>query len=293
MLQVNFEAYGSYVTDSLYQWDKNQTLNITGLSLTDAPEIHYANANMEKAIVRQSVINKGVITADIPNTLLQEPFTVTAYVGVYEGETFKVIEKINIPLIPKPRPMDYVFEDNTGEVYSYNALLAKMSKFDDVDFEMVRNYEDWVNRVKDTYLKDETMGNDTRSLLGLNSEATPSEALALLASNNHRMVIGSYVGAGVHGKDNPNKITFDFKPKAIWLVYDNVLFVRGSSSAYIRSYGNSNNTARQNELKVTWAENGIEWYLTSADIAGLDTDYYRSVAQANESAKTYYYVVLG
>ena len=127
MLFVNFKAYGSYVTDSLYQWDINQTLNIVGLNLTTAPEVHFANANMERAIVRQSTRNKDTITVIIPNSLLQEPLPIKAYIGVYEGETFKVIESIKIPVIPKERPTDYKFEDDGGDIYSYNEILNKIN----------------------------------------------------------------------------------------------------------------------------------------------------------------------
>ena len=122
MLHVNFNAYNKYVTDSLYQWDINRDLVISGLNLPAAPEIHFANANMNRAIVRQSTLNSGVITARIPNSILQEALTVKAYVGVYEGDTFKVIETIEIPVIAKARPIDYVFEDTEGEIYSFKAL---------------------------------------------------------------------------------------------------------------------------------------------------------------------------
>lgn len=130
MLFVNFKAYNSYVTDSLYQWDINQTLNIVGLNLTEAPEVHFANANMERAIVRQATINNGAITVTIPNSLLQEPLPIKAYIGIYEGETFKVIEFIKIPVIPKERPTDYVFVDDGGDIYSYNEILNRVTSFE-------------------------------------------------------------------------------------------------------------------------------------------------------------------
>ena len=33
------------------------------------------------------------------------------------------------------------------------------------------------------------------------------------------VAIGSYVGTGVCGADNPNSITFDFEPKMVWVFY--------------------------------------------------------------------------
>ena len=127
MLSVNFNAYASYVTDSLYQWDINQDLVISGLGLSVAPEIHFANADMDRAIVRQSTLESGVVTVCIPNSLLQAALTIKAYVGIYEDETFKIIETIEIPVIAKTRPSDYTLEDTDEEIYSFKALENKIS----------------------------------------------------------------------------------------------------------------------------------------------------------------------
>lgn len=122
MLHANFNTYNNYVTDSLYQWDVNQDLVISGLGLSVAPEIHFANADMDRALVRQSTLESGVVTVRIPNSLLQAALTIKAYVGLYEGETFKVIETIEIPVIAKAKPADYTIEDSDEEIYSFNQL---------------------------------------------------------------------------------------------------------------------------------------------------------------------------
>ena len=122
MLYVNFNAYANYVTDSLYQWDINQDLIINGLNLPTAPEIHFSNAGMNGAIVRQSTVDDGVIIARIPNSLLQHPLTIRAYVGVYEGDTFKIVECLEIPIISRPMPLNYTFVDSDDEIYSFNRL---------------------------------------------------------------------------------------------------------------------------------------------------------------------------
>ena len=50
MIKANFSAYSKYVTDSLNQWDLNQVLQVSGLNLVDAPEVHFPNANTDRAI---------------------------------------------------------------------------------------------------------------------------------------------------------------------------------------------------------------------------------------------------
>lgn len=112
----------SYTVDSLFQWDLNQVLQIYGLSLTSIPEIHFTNDAMDRAIVRQARMDAaGVITADVPNSLLQKPYKITAYVCIYEGDTFKSLYKIVIPVKARNKPGDYTLE-NDNEVYSFNAL---------------------------------------------------------------------------------------------------------------------------------------------------------------------------
>ena len=126
MIKANFNAYASYITDTLYQWDLNQTLVLTGLNLASAPEVHFSNANMDRAIVRQATNIDQVVRVEIPNSILQDPLTIQAYVGIYEGETFKVIEKVVIPVYPRKRPFDYVIQGNDDEIYSFKALENKL-----------------------------------------------------------------------------------------------------------------------------------------------------------------------
>lgn len=126
MLRVNFKSYGNYIVDSLYQWDKNQVLEIEGLALEVIPEIHFSNLNMRRSIVKQATIEDGIIKADIPNSLLQQPLFITAYIGIYEGEKFNTIETVTIPVIPRTKPEDYVLE-NDEEVYSFVKLENELA----------------------------------------------------------------------------------------------------------------------------------------------------------------------
>lgn len=137
MLHVNFNAYNSYVTDSLYQWDINQVLNIIGLNIDVAPEVHFNNANMDRAIVRHASLINGNVVVNIPNSILQEALRIKAYIGIYEGTTFKVIETVEIPVIGRARPYDYVFEDTDGEIYSFKAIENTVNNFikDTVDMD--------------------------------------------------------------------------------------------------------------------------------------------------------------
>lgn len=123
MITANFKAYASYVTDSLHQWDLNHVLQVSGLNLTTVPEVHFSNANTDRAIVRQATMNAaGVVAVGVPNSLLQDPLRIYAHIGIYEGDTFKVVELVEIPVIPRKRPADYQIQDSDEEIHSFKAL---------------------------------------------------------------------------------------------------------------------------------------------------------------------------
>lgn len=127
MITANFKSYASYITDSLHQWDLNQVLQVSGLNLTTAPEVHFSNANTDRAIVRQASLTNHVVSVGVPNSLLQDPLRIYAHIGIYEGSTFKVVELVEIPVIPRKRPADYQIQDADEEIYSFKALEAKLN----------------------------------------------------------------------------------------------------------------------------------------------------------------------
>lgn len=113
----------TYTVDPLYQWDKNQTLEITGLSFVVLPEIHFTTDAMDRAIVRQATRSgRNAIKVNVPNSLLQKHYALKVYVCIYEGETFKTVCKFEVPIKARKEPNDYTFEDDNDEIYSFNAL---------------------------------------------------------------------------------------------------------------------------------------------------------------------------
>ena len=114
---------GKYTVESIYQWDKGQVLEIYGLSLPSKPEIHFTNDTMDRAIVRKATMNSaGVITVNIPNSLLQKPYTIKAYVCICEGDTFESLYQLIIPVKARKKPADYTLEVTDEEVYSFHKL---------------------------------------------------------------------------------------------------------------------------------------------------------------------------
>lgn len=138
-----------YTVDSLYQWDLNQILEIRGLSLSATPEIHFTNGLTNIALISEtSVDDVGVITAAIPNSLLQSASKITAYVCVRENESFKSLYSVTIPVKARTKPADYVYTET--EILSYRTLETRVTKIEEEGLSDERFFD-----VIDTYFTEE------------------------------------------------------------------------------------------------------------------------------------------
>lgn len=99
-------------TGELFQWDTGQQLCIEGLSgIDENTEVHFANNRMIQAIVKTGTFEDNALTVDIPNEFLQSGGVIHGRAWVYVNENTAVgqtIRTINIPIVPRARPNDYV-----------------------------------------------------------------------------------------------------------------------------------------------------------------------------------------
>ena len=118
----------TYTVDPLYQWDRNRTLEIRGLSLAVAPEIHFTNTTMSAAIACPADMDAaGIITVKIPNSLLQQHYPLYAYICVTEGEEFKTLYRLDIPVKERSKPDDYVTEEDEERFYRLVEMEREMA----------------------------------------------------------------------------------------------------------------------------------------------------------------------
>ena len=99
-------------TESLYQWDIGQRLKICGLNNIDEnTQVHFANAYMIRAIVKEGTYSDGELVVDIPNEVLQYGNATPVKAWVYinsDTEGRYTIRTAHIPVIPRKCPNDYV-----------------------------------------------------------------------------------------------------------------------------------------------------------------------------------------
>ena len=130
-----FDAHGNSI-NYLTQWDLNQTLYIYDWIYDENPVFHFCNKNSDKALVVTGVVNSGTITVDVPNILLEEPYSIIAYIFLYSdadndgGFSGKTMHTITLPVKARKKPDDYEYEDNYNKLtISYlNERISNMIK---------------------------------------------------------------------------------------------------------------------------------------------------------------------
>lgn len=107
--------------DRLHQWDANRKVRVVGAHIQQGATVyfHFSNRRMQNAYVvlaEQSTVDDIVgYIADIPNQILMMPDTIYLYVyeSVGEGDERLTTDLIQIPVIPRQKPDDYVFEQTS------------------------------------------------------------------------------------------------------------------------------------------------------------------------------------
>lgn len=114
-----------------------------------------------------------------------------------------------------------------------------------------------------------------------------NEKFLEILSEDIKVEAGSYVGTGTYGESNPNSLTFDFTPKAVFIFGTKAPNNTGASMMYF--WGADSFTLILSGLSgaepsgtASVSGNTMSWYDTREA-------YY----QCNKSSRTYNYLALG
>ena len=104
-IHITFEpgATAAEIKEDVWQYDFGQVLQISGLSLPPVVEVHYANKDKDTALPQTGVTEGGITTAPIPNEILEEKGSFTAYIFVTDGESGETCYTINGYVNKRPR----------------------------------------------------------------------------------------------------------------------------------------------------------------------------------------------
>lgn len=130
------DSYGKSVT-RLTQWDINQTLIVEGLGLDYPPTFHFCNRKSQEALVVESKFSdtkSRTLAVKIPNILLEEAESITAFIYAYDTNTgeavlssAKTIAVIELPVTKRVKPSDYRYVENV-EYVSVAAIKTDMMR---------------------------------------------------------------------------------------------------------------------------------------------------------------------
>ena len=129
-------------TESLYQWDYGQVLEIEAPDLGSMLcEVHFACQGMSEAIVRSCNLSAGVGTVTIPDDCLEQSAQITAWIyekGATHGRTRCVI---SIPMIARARPRPISDDIPQSATDQYTLLIGEVN-------DAINNIEDGIVKAK-------------------------------------------------------------------------------------------------------------------------------------------------
>ena len=209
-----FDKYGNEI-DHLTQWDMNVTVKIHDYNYDIAPVCHFSKRYDKVSYTKTSELSNGVVSVVVPNILLGEENErcqpIYMYVFLFDSElnSGRTLYKIDLPVMPKPKPTDYEYEDNR-EIISLvelqtrlESLVARTEEMIGTKFDELENsYQAKITEIKEGIADDvenlnRQITNSNTALIAeirlsesqLNSEITESRETLSSDITNSRIAL--------------------------------------------------------------------------------------------------------
>ena len=112
LVEVKVQDQFIVKTRPLHQWDSGQILKVTDQDIPDNTEIQFGNNFMREAIPAFFMDNQ----VEIPQLAMEQPMEIKAYMMLVEHDNETTTKLIRIPIIPKPKPSEYVPEEEEPSI---------------------------------------------------------------------------------------------------------------------------------------------------------------------------------
>ena len=96
----------------LYQWDSGQILKVIDQEIPDNTEVQFGSACMQPSVSAFMANNQ----VKIPQASMEQPMEIIAYMVIVEPDSETTVKEIRIPMRPKPKPSDYVPEEDVPSI---------------------------------------------------------------------------------------------------------------------------------------------------------------------------------
>ena len=111
---------------SFYQWDTGQKLRVKDAD--GCREVHFCTRAAQAALVVPIMERDGRREVDVPNILLQEDASITAYLYSYAADGAETRFAKNFQVLRRPKPDSYVYTET--EVLNYSSLVARIDEIE-------------------------------------------------------------------------------------------------------------------------------------------------------------------
>jgi len=102
-----YNQNGDLIT-RMYQWDKSQAITVKGLPVSPLPEFRFSNINHQTEITVVPTVIGTDMTAIVPDSLLEEPTPIHAY--IYRPAStgaIRTLGEIIVDVLPRRNPREY------------------------------------------------------------------------------------------------------------------------------------------------------------------------------------------
>lgn len=162
---------------SLYQWEYGQSVLITDLTITEDIRICFSNQLCQTAIVVVPEITDDGVLIAIPNVLLEQKYSFTAYIEDYTDDSATVNSLFTVNVTPRQKPSTYI--SSNEEVLNNPAL---------------NEYNENAKKALDTLTEIETNVEETAD------EVEESKTITVQAMTDLLAMLGSDIATLVNGK---------------------------------------------------------------------------------------------
>ena len=226
---------------------------ITG-TWTTSQNIPVANAS--SLLISGSDKDLGLLTDDILFTVTtgtENPITgfvvVNDYLVLFSGEIASGAQnRISILDLPSGSGTIYISAQVNTDAGLVNATRIFTYEKSQIVFSKSGQVAEFTPESKTTWLK--TLAECVRTRGG----KTLDEVIAYRAQS----YVGSYVGTGTYGPDNPNSLVLPFLASAVFVFSET-----GSTVTLMRP--NTVSVNGTSTLTVSWDDNGVSWYSSNAE----------------------------
>lgn len=154
MIRANFtNGYSTATAPGLYQWDYGQILEIHGLSLPPAVEVHFAIVqSADDATIRIGTTIDKVTRVAIPEFIVEQSGDAVAYIYISDTESGKTVKKVNMPITARQKPEAF---DAPEDAQLFREAIEAVNAAADRAEDAEKSSEAWVHGHEDYPDRDE------------------------------------------------------------------------------------------------------------------------------------------